>query len=148
MQDSPGRFQVLSCAVSRTAKRLAALSALLALACASGPNLVPVFLPGDRVECLFEVIGDVTVEGPFRARDDVPGGLREAILQDVRLKVGRRVAESGADGAMVREFIYEPDSVVAEASTPAIVAVEGMLISFVDPACAPGGLVESGGRGE
>lgn len=53
-----------------------------------------------------------------------------------------------ADGAMVREFIYEPDSVVAEASTPAIVAVEGMLISFVDPACAPGGLVESGGRGE
>ena len=91
------------------------------------------------MECLFEVIGEVTVQGPFRVRDDVPGGAREAILQSVRLEVSRRVAESEADAAMVREFIYDPDSAAAENSTPEIIAVQGMLLSFVDPACVPGG---------
>jgi len=90
------------------------------------------------VECLFEVIGDVTVRGPFRAVDDAPEGSREAILQGVRLEVSRRVAGSGADAAMVREFIYDADS-AAETSTPEIIAVEGILLSFVDPACVPGG---------
>ena len=91
------------------------------------------------MECLFEVIGDVTVRGPFGAGDDVPEGSREAILQGVRLEVSRRVAEAGADAAMVREFIYDPDSAVAETSIPEIIAVEGILLSFVDPACVPGG---------
>ena len=118
---------------------LTALSAPWALACAGGPGLFPVYLPGDRVECLFEVIGDVVVRGPFRAGDDVPEGSREAVLQGVRLEVSRRVAESGADAAMVREFIYDRDSAAAETSTPEIIAVEGMLLSFVDPACVPGG---------
>ena len=118
---------------------LTALSATWALACAGGPGLFPVYLPGDRVECLFEVIGDVTVRGPFRAGDDVPEGSREAMMQGVRLEVGRRVAESGADAAMVREFIYDPDTGAAETSIPEIIAVEGILLSFVDPACVPGG---------
>ena len=118
---------------------LTALSAPWALACAGGPGLFPVYLPGDRVECLFEVIGDVVVRGPFRAGDDVPEGSREAVLQGVRLEVSRRVAESGADAAMVREFIYDRDSAAAETSAPEIIAVEGLLLSFVDPACVPGG---------
>ena len=142
MQDSAGRFEVmfrLPCAISRAAKMLTALSVPWALACAGGPDLFPVFLPGDRVECLFEVIGEVTVRGPFRAGDDVPEGSREAVLQGVRLEVSRRVAESEADAAMVREFIYDRDSTAAEDSTPEIIAVEGMLLSFVDPACVPGG---------
>ena len=126
-------------AISQAVKILTAPSAPWALACAGGPGLFPVYLPGDRVECLFEVIGDVTVRGPFRAGDDVPEGSREAILQGVRLEVSRRVAEAGADAAMVREFIYDPDSAVAETSIPEIVAVEGILLSFVDPACVPGG---------
>ena len=84
------------------------------------------------MECLFEVIGDVTVRGPFGAGDDVPEGSREAILQGVRLEVSRRVAEAGADAAMVRELIYDPDSAVAETSIPEIIAVEGILLSFVD----------------
>ena len=126
-------------AVSKAAKMLITLTAPWALACAGGASLVPVYLPGDRVECLFEVIGDVTVRGPFRAVDDAPEGSREAILQGVRLEVSRRVAESGADAAMVREFIYDTDSAAAETSTPEIIAVEGILLSFVDPACVPGG---------
>ncbi len=141
MQDSAGRFEVmfrLPCAISRAAKMLTALSAPWALACAGGPGLFPVYLPGDRVECLFEVIGDVVVQGPFRAGDDVPEGSREAVLQGVRLEVSRRVAESGADAAMVREFIYDVGTAGAEASTPEIIAVEGMLVSFVDPTCVPG----------
>ena len=81
------------------------------------------------------MVGDLTVQGPFRAQDDVPGGAREAMLQAVRLEVGRRTAQSGADAAMVREFIYELDPATAEAGPPEIVAVEGMLISFVAPAC-------------
>ncbi len=117
---------------------LIALSVPWVLACAGTPNVLPVYLPGDPVDCLFEVIGDVTVSGPFRAVDDVPGGAREAMLQGVRLEVGRRVAESGADAAMVREFIYDVDTAGAEAGTPEIIAVEGMLVSFVDPACVPG----------
>ncbi len=124
--------------IPKAAKMLSSLSVPWVLACAGTPNVLPVYLPGDRVECLFEVIGDVTVPGPFRAGDDVPGGAREAMLQGVRLEVGRRVAESGADAAVVREFIYDADTAGAEASTPEIIAVEGMLVSFVDPACVPG----------
>ena len=67
------------------------------------------------------------------------------MLQAVRLEVGRRTAQSGADAAMVREFIYELDPATAEAGPPEIVAVEGMLISFVDPACVPGGSAEAHG---
>jgi hypothetical protein len=128
----------LPCGISKAAKMLIALSVPWVLACAGTPNVLPVYLPGDPVDCLFEVIGDVTVSGPFRAVDDVPGGAREAMLQGVRLEVGRRVAESGADAAMVREFIYDVDTAGAEASTPEIIAVEGMLVSFVDPTCVAG----------
>ena len=81
--------------------------------------------------------GDVTVEGPFRAVDDVEGGPREAILQGVRLEVGQQAAESGADAVMVRELVYERDAATAEASSPEIIAVAGMLVSFVDPVCVP-----------
>lgn len=142
MRDSAGRFEVmfrLPCAISKAVRMLTALSVPWALACAGGPSLFPVYLPGDRVECLFEVIGDVTVRGPFRAGGDVPEGSREDILQGVRLEMSRRVAESGADAAMVREFIYDTDSAAAETSIPEIIAVEGILLSFVDPACEPGG---------
>ena len=131
----------LPCGILKAVKKRTALSALglpWVLACAGTVNVLPVYLPGDPVECLFEVIGDMTVPGPFRAEDDVPGGAREAMLQGVRLEVGRSVADSGADAALVREFIYDADAVGAEASTPEIVAVEGMLVSFVDPACVPG----------
>ncbi len=100
--------------------------------------LVPVFLPGEQVDCLFEVVGEVTVQGPFRARDDIEGGSREGILQGIRLEVGREVAGSGADAVMVRELLYERDSAAAEDDAPAIVAVEGILLSFVDPTCVPG----------
>ena len=97
--------------------------------------LVPVFLPGERVDCLFEVVGEVTVQGPFRGQDDADGSARELILQGIRFEVGQEAADSGADAVMVREFLYDRDSTVAEAELPAIVAVEGMLLSFVDPTC-------------
>ncbi len=100
--------------------------------------LVPVFLPGEEVDCLFEVVGEVTVEGPFRADDDIEGGSREAILQGVRLGVGEEVAGSGADAVMVRELLYDRNFVAAEDDAPEIIAVEGMLLSFVDPTCVPG----------
>ncbi len=100
--------------------------------------LVPVFLPGEQVDCLFEVVGEVTVQGPFRARDDIEGGSREAVLQGVRLEVGREAAGSGADAVMVRELLYDRDFVAAEDDAPEIIAVEGMLLSFVDPTCVPG----------
>ena len=128
----------LSRSISKSAKLLTALSAPWALACAGGAMLVPVFLPGERVECLFQVIGEVTVEGPFRAQDDIEGGSREAVLQGVRLEVAQEVAGSGADAVMVRELLYDRDSVAAEDDAPEIIAVEGMLLSFVDPACVPG----------
>jgi len=114
-----------------SAKLLTALSAPLALACAGGAMLVPVFLPGERVECLFEV----TVQRPFRAIDDIEGGPWEAVLQGLRLEVSRQVVESGADAVMVRELLYDRDSTASEDDPPEIVAVEGMLLSFVDPAC-------------
>ena len=91
---------------SESAKLLAALIAPLALGCA-GAMPLPVFLPGEPVECLFEVMGDMTVEGPFQAADDIEGGSREAILEGVRLEVGQQAAESGADAVMVREFVYQ-----------------------------------------
>ena len=99
--------------------------------------LVPVFLPGEQVDCLFEVVGEVTVQGPFGARDDIEGGSREVLLQGVRLQVGQEAAGSGADAVMVRELLYDRDSAAAEDDAPEIIAVEGMLLSFVDPACVP-----------
>ena len=139
MQGEPARGKagtLLPRALSISSMLLAGLIAALALGCA-GAMPVPVFLPGERVDCLFEVIGDVTVEGPFRAVDDVEGGPREAILEGVRLKVGQQAAESGADAVMVRELVYERDAATAEASSPEIIAVAGMLVSFVDPVCVP-----------
>ena len=121
-----------------SAKILTGLSVLLALACAGGAMPVPVFLSGERVDCLFEVLGEVTVQGPFGSRDDIEGGSREVILQGVRLEVGQEVAGSGADAVMIRELLYDRDSAAAEADAPEIIAVEGMLLSFVDPACVPG----------
>ena len=118
-------------------KLLSALAALLAVGCAGAT--LPVVLPGERVDCLFEVIGEVTVEGPFRARDDIEGGSREVLLEGVRLEVGQQAFESGADAVMVREFLYERDRPATEDDAPEIIAVEGMLLSFVDPACVPGG---------
>ena len=101
---------------------------------------VPVFLPGEQVDCLFEVVGEVTVQGPFRARGDIEGGSRKALLQSVRLEVGQEAAGSGADAVMVRELLYDRDSAAAEDDPPEIVAVEGMLLSFVDPTCVPSSL--------
>ena len=99
--------------------------------------LLPVYLPGERVECLFEVMGEVTVDGPFRVVDDVDGGYREAVLEGVRLEVSRRALELGADAVMVRELLYDRDPGAIEDDPPEIIAVEGMLLSFVDPACVP-----------
>ena len=101
--------------------------------------MAPVFLPGEQVDCLFEVVGEVTVQGPFRGRNDGDRTAREVILEGVRLKVGQEAAASGADAVMVRELLYDRDATAAGDGPPEIVAVEGMLISFVDPACAPGG---------
>lgn len=123
--------------ISRVAKILTVLSTPCAFACA-GAMLVPVYLPGERVNCLFEVVGEVTVQGPFRGQDDGDGASREVILQGVRLEVGREAADSGADAVVVRELLYDRDSTAAGDDAPEIIAVEGMLISFVDPAC-PGG---------
>ena len=150
MQDSVGRFDVmfrLLRVIPRAAKLVTALAAPWALACAgartAGPNgqpeAVPVFLPGERVECLFEVIGELTVQGPFRARGDTDGGSREALMRGVRLEVGREGMESGADAVMIREVRYEQGPSVARDDTPEIVTVEGLLLSFQDSACVPGG---------
>ena len=125
-------------AICRAAKILTVLSTPLAFACARA-TLVPVFLPGEQVDCLFEVVGEVTVQGPFRGPNDRDGTPREVVLEGVRLEVGREAAGSGADGVMVREFVYDRDSAPAGDGPPEIVAVEGMLISFVDPACSRGG---------
>ena len=64
----------LSRAFSKATRVATVLTASSTLACAVvgsqgasarlGP--VPVFLPGEQVECLFEVIGEVSVEGPIR----------------------------------------------------------------------------------
>ena len=121
-----------------SAKILTALSAPWVFACGGSAMRVPVFLPGERVDCLFEVVGEVMVEGPFRARGDIEGGSREVILQSVRLEVGQEAAGSGADAVMVRELLYDRDFVTAEDDAPEIIAVEGMLLSFVDPTCVPG----------
>lgn len=120
-----------------SAKRLTALSASLAMACAGGAMLVPVYLPGERVDCLFEVMDEVTVEGPFRVRNDVDGGYREAVLEAVRLALSRQALVSGADAVMVRELRYDRDPAGIEDDAPEIIAVEGMLLSFVDPTCVP-----------
>lgn len=99
--------------------------------------LVPVYLPGERVDCLFEVMDEVTVEGPFRVRNDVDGGYREAVLEAVRLALSRQALVSGADAVMVRELRYDRDPAGIEDDAPEIIAVEGMLLSFVDPTCVP-----------
>ena len=121
----------------RRAQLSTALSASLVLACAGGTMRLPVYLPGERVECLFEVMDELTVEGPFRVVDDVDGGYREAVLEGVRLEVSRRALESGADAVLVRELLYDGDPGATEDDPPEIIAVEGMLLSFVDPACVP-----------
>ncbi len=72
--------------------------------------LTPVFLPGERVNCLFEVVGEVTVQGPFPARDDVEAGSGGVVMQGVRLEVSRAVARSGADAVMLRELVYDRDA--------------------------------------
>ena len=100
--------------------------------------MVPVFLPGERVDCLFEVMGEVTVQGPFRGQDDANGATREAILQGLRLEVGQEASSSGADAVMIRELLYDRDSTATEDEAPEIIAAEGMLISFVDPTCGEG----------
>jgi hypothetical protein len=97
---------------------------------------LPVFLPGERVECLFEVIGEVTVAGPFPPGDAENGGSRQVVMERIRLEVGREAAGSGAHAVMVREVRYKPGG-GAEIHAPEIVAVDGMLLSFVDPACVP-----------
>jgi hypothetical protein len=89
------------------------------------------------VECLFEVIGEVSVEGPFEVRDDVDGGTRGQILEGVRLEVDQEGAERGTHAVMVREVLYEENPTANEANTPEITSVEGMLLSFIDPACVP-----------
>ena len=124
--------------ISRAAKILTVLSMPVAFACAGGA-LVPVFLPGERVDCLFEVVGEVTVQGPFRGPDDGDGTSREVVLEGVRLEMGQEAAASGADAVLVRELLYDRASTAAGDGPAEIVAVEGMLVSFVDPACAPGG---------
>ena len=140
MGDSTGVREVrvrLSGVVSRSVTLLTAMSAPLALACAGGSLRMPVYLPGERVECLFEVVGDVTVEGPFRVLDDVDGGYREGVLEGVRLKVSQQALASGADAVMVRELRYDRDPAAIADDAPEIIAAEGMLLSFVDPACVP-----------
>jgi hypothetical protein len=122
-------------AISGVAKALTLLSTPLALACAGGAAL-PVFLPGERVDCLFEVVGEVTVQGPFRGPADGDGTPQEVAMEGVREEVGQEAAGTGADGVMVRELLYDRDSAAAGDGPPELVAVEGMLISFVDPACA------------
>ena len=122
---------------SSATKLLSALSAAWAFACAGGAMLAPVFLPGERVDCLFEVVGEVTVQGPFPVPDDGEPGSRDAVMQGVRLEVSRAVARSGADAVMLRELVYDRDARAAGADAPEIIAVEGMLLSFVDPTCVP-----------
>lgn len=133
-------------AIPGAARVLTALVAPWFFACAGAgtagldglSEVVPVFLPGERVDCLFEVVGEVTVRGPFRARDDIDGGSREILMRGVRLKVGREGAASGAHAVMVREVLYEQEPTAAEDNTPEIISVEGILLSFVDPTCVPG----------
>jgi hypothetical protein len=99
------------------------------------PDPVRVFLPGEPLDCLFEVIGEVTVQGPFRPSGDIDGGVRERLLEGVRLAVSRETAESGAQAVMVREIVYDENFRATEDDGPEITAVEGILLSFVDPAC-------------
>jgi hypothetical protein len=116
---------ILACAVVGT-RRLS-----------DAPGAVPVFLPGEQVQCLFEVIGEVTVQGPFEVRDDFDRETRELVFDRVRLEVGREGAESGAHAVMVREVLYDEDAAATEDNRPEITSVEGMLLSFVDPSCVP-----------
>ena len=64
-------------------------------------------------------------------------GIREVILEGVRLEVGRQTVDSGADAVMVRELVYRSDPAVAASDFPEIVAAEGILLHFVDPGCLP-----------
>tara|TARA_B100001146_G_C16124034_1_gene409291 strand:- start:20 stop:259 length:240 start_codon:yes stop_codon:yes gene_type:complete len=76
------------------------------------------------------------VEGPFQAADGIEGGSREAILGGVRLEVSQQAVGADADAVMVRELLHRRDAAAAEAGAPETMAAEGMLISYVDPACA------------
>ncbi len=123
----------------RAAKMLVMLTVPLALSCAGNAMLVPVFLPGERMDCLFEVVGEVTVQGPFGTGGDGDGPSRDVVMQSVRLEVGQEAAGTGADAVMIRAFQYDRDSSAAEDNAPEIIAVDGMLVSFVDPTCVPDG---------
>ena len=102
----------------RAAKLWVAFGAPWAFGCAlfgtQGPNTalnpVPVFLPGEQVGCLFEVIGEVKVPGPFPPGDDIDGGSRQVVLDRVRLEVGREAAGSGAHAVIVRDVRYESEA--------------------------------------
>lgn len=100
----------------------------------TGGRAVPVFLPDERVTCLFEVLGTVTVQGPFPATNR--GGDTSATMMDgVRAKLGVEAARADADAALVRRLIYDRDQTPALGNPPLLLAVEGVLLHFVDPAC-------------
>ena len=95
---------------------------------------MPVFLPDEQVGCLFEVLGTVTVRGPFRARND--GGNTSVTMMDaVRSKLGIEAARADADAALVRRFTYDRDRPLSPGELPTPLAVEGVLLKFVDSDC-------------
>jgi len=95
---------------------------------------VPVFLPDEQVACLFEVLGTVTVQEPFPTTNR--GGDASATMMDgVRAKLGVEAARADADAALVRRLIYDRDRTPSPGEPPLLLAVEGVLLDFVDPAC-------------
>ena len=94
---------------------------------------MPVFLPDEQVGCLFEVLGTVTVQGPFPAANN--GGDTSAMMDAVRSKLGVEAARADADAVLVRRFIYDRDRPVSRDELPTPLAVEGVLLEFVDPDC-------------
>jgi hypothetical protein len=104
------------------------------MGCFGTGRTVPVFLPDEQVACLFEVLGTVTVQGPFPTRNR--GGDASATMMDgVRAKLGVEAARADADAALVRRLIYDRDRTPALGEPPLLLAVEGVLLDFVDPAC-------------
>jgi hypothetical protein len=100
----------------------------------TGGRAVPVFLPDEQVACLFEVLGTVTVQGPFPTTNR--GGDTSATMMDgVRSKLGVEAARADADAALVRRLIYDRNRTPSPGEPPLLLAVEGVLLHFVDPAC-------------
>ena len=97
---------------------------------------MPVFLPDEQVGCLFEALGTVTVQGPFPAPNR-GGAESDDMMNEVRSKLGVEAARAGADGALVRRFIYDRDRPLPRGEPPTLLAVEGVLLDFVDPTCRP-----------